>query len=65
MFLADLPNPAQRTTRYFYGGESQWRVCEEQVPDSEPPFTNRTTATYVYGGWPRSYSTWGHDFDPK
>jgi hypothetical protein len=51
MLLADLPNPAQRTTRYFYGGESQWQVCEEQVPDSEPPFTNRTTATYVYGNY--------------
>jgi RHS repeat-associated protein len=43
MLLADLPNPAQRTTRYFYGGESQWQVCEEQDGSGD------TVATYVYG----------------
>ena len=43
MLLADLPNPAPRTTRYFYGGESQWQVCEEQDGSGD------TVATYVYG----------------
>ena len=43
-------NGTPTTTRYFYGGESQWQVCEEQVPDTEPPFTaDATIATYVYG----------------
>jgi len=31
------------TTRYFYGGESQWQVCEEQDGSGD------TVATYVYG----------------
>jgi RHS repeat-associated protein len=43
MSLADLSNPAQRPTRYFYGGESQWQVCEEQDGSGD------TVATYVYG----------------
>jgi hypothetical protein len=45
MLLADLPNPAPRTTRYFYGGESQWQVCEEQDGSGD------TVATYVYGNY--------------
>jgi len=45
MLLADLPNRAQRTTRYFYGGESQWQVCAERGAFSQ------ITATYVYGNY--------------
>ena len=36
------------TTRYFYGGESQWQVCEEQIALSQSAWI-ATTATYVYG----------------
>jgi len=45
MLLADLSNPAQRPTRYFYGGESQWQVCAERGAFSQ------ITATYVYGNY--------------
>ena len=39
----DADGASPTTTRYFYGGESQWQVCEEQNA------TGNTTATYVYG----------------
>jgi len=47
----DAGGASPATTYYLYGGESQWQVCEEWVPD--PVLGGAgvwgTSATYVYG----------------